>query len=74
MPKRTSRTHWRIRIVALAAVLVCAPLAISRDGSVRSNDACAGGCCGNPEGLCEAGGKLVPYYENPSLFQKIFGC
>jgi hypothetical protein len=73
MPERTSRTHWRIRTIALAAILVCAPVAVSQDG-VGSNDACAAGCCSNPEGLCEAAGRLVPYYENPSLFQRVFGC
>lgn len=74
MPRRTSRTRWAARIAAVAIILVAAPLALARDGGIGSNDACAAGCCSNPEGLCEAGSTLVPYYENPSLFQKIFGC
>lgn len=52
-----SRTKRIVRITCLAAALSAMPLALSPDGGVRENQACAqnGTCCPEPESTCVIG-------------------
>jgi hypothetical protein len=70
------RKHFRaIRVGALVAGLLLAPITFAPGAGFKSNNACAtSGCCENPVAICETSSQDYHGYENRTLWEILVGC